>query len=91
MAEINLKPFHDAKLTQGEFAKLLGVSRVTVNMWVMGHHRPHKIVEGRVAKSLDLLARAVSDGSLPLSPNYRPKERIVQIKTVFAKLLTANR
>jgi DNA-binding XRE family transcriptional regulator len=62
-----------AGLTQGEFAHLCDVSRVTTNLWVKGRMGPNKFLKQRVADTLAALAAAVADGRLPLKDT--PKDR----------------
>ena len=52
-------------VTQGQFAKLVGVSRITVNTWVKGHFQPRPVVRHRVSTALRLIAKAIEAGSLP--------------------------
>lgn len=40
------------KLTQKQLAEKLGVSFITVNRWINGHHRPNKIQEYHIKKLL---------------------------------------
>lgn len=54
-----------AGIGQLEFAKLCGVSRVTVNNWVLGHTTPNKHVATKVGKQLALLKVAVRLRYLP--------------------------
>jgi DNA-binding XRE family transcriptional regulator len=87
----DFQPVFDAQLTQGEFARLLDINRVTVNMWFKGHANPHRMMTTRVTKVLALIKRAVDSGQLPLHPDTEHKDRMVRIKTIIAKLLTASR
>lgn len=52
-------------VTQGQFAKLVGVSRITVNTWVKGHFQPRPTIRHRVAQALKLIAKAIESGKLP--------------------------
>lgn len=57
------KELQSLGIFQGEFANLVGVSRVTVGHWCRGV-KPSKFA-GAVAKNmLDILKRAQADGSL---------------------------
>lgn len=82
---IDLSPVIAADIRQGEFAKLLNISRVTVNQWFNHHHQPHTLLAPKVRNYLDLIQAGIKDGQLPLSPNVGPKDRVLQIKTVIAK------
>jgi len=55
-----------AGLTQLQFGKLVGVSRVTVNTWVKGRFKPRSDLRARVAKATRLLDAAIIAGQLPV-------------------------
>lgn len=55
----------DAAISQVELAKALGVSRVTVNMWINGRMHPHHLHERRISAKLDALREAVAAGEIP--------------------------
>ncbi len=68
-----------AGLTQVEFAKLVNVTRVTVNHWVNGG-TPTKFLRGVVDEYLRQLEAAIEQGLLPqglkdLPPNAGESER----------------
>ena len=60
-----------AGLTQGQFAELAGVSRITVNTWVQGKFRPRPPQRTRVIRAVQLLEAAVRKQHLPLSADNR--------------------
>lgn len=60
-----------ANLTQAELAAALGVSRVTVNLWIKGKSKPHRLHAGEIKKRLALLKAAVESGTLPSSKASR--------------------
>lgn len=62
-----------AGLSQKQFASLIGVSRITVNTWVMGHFSPGRKVAGRVRTALDLLRQAVKAKQLPVDKDLPQK------------------
>lgn len=67
-------PIAAAGLTQGEFAKLIGMSRITVNKWAMSETGPARINDQQtVRRTLKMLAVAVKLGILPdaLPPRTR--------------------
>lgn len=64
-----------AKLTQEEFAKIAGVSRVTANMWVRAKVQPHKYVSTKIATLLRHLECAITFGTLPLPLKTDPLQR----------------
>lgn len=68
-----------AKLTQGELAAVLGVSRVTVNLWIKGKSKPHRLHAGDIRKRLAALRTVVESGKLPASKNERSAALIAAI------------
>jgi DNA-binding XRE family transcriptional regulator len=56
-----------AGVSQGQFAALVGVSRITANTWVRGHFKPRAPLAPRVRALLRLLHEAVEVGVLPVS------------------------
>lgn len=52
-------------LTQGEFAALVGVGRVTVYYWLSGARRPSRHLARRVRRALALLQDALDNDKLP--------------------------
>ena len=63
---MDLTPLKRAGVSQGQFADLLGVSRVTVNTWVVGRRAPTPKIRGRIHAVLRLLDEAVESGALPV-------------------------
>lgn len=63
-----------AGVTQGQFATVVGVERVTVNTWVRAKFRPRGIARARVSKLLALLAEAIEAGTLPVPVPDRRSE-----------------
>lgn len=55
-----------AGVSQGQFAEVLGVSRITVNTWVNGRNAPKPRLQRRVREFLMLLEQAVHNGTLPV-------------------------
>lgn len=54
-----------AGVTQGEFAELVGVSRVTVSIWICKTGKPSARFEAKVKRYLKCLSVAVKLGLLP--------------------------
>jgi transcriptional regulator with XRE-family HTH domain len=54
-----------SELTQRELAKLIGVSRVTVNRWLASECQPSPAILRYLRKALDVLNTAVDEGLLP--------------------------
>lgn len=68
-----------AGLTQREFGKLLGVSRVTANRWIHGYE-PHYLMQERVVDMLARIEEAVEANKLPLSVAYDRENRYEAIR-----------
>jgi transcriptional regulator with XRE-family HTH domain len=49
----------DARLSQEELAKYLGVCRVTINRWENKHFKPHRWIKKEVVARLTQLAKKV--------------------------------
>ncbi len=77
-----------AGLTQSEFAAIVEVSRVTVNMWVNAAVRPHSLVAKRVSKLLGLLGDALQANLLPL-PAGSHKGKEPRLKAIRSALRSA--
>jgi transcriptional regulator with XRE-family HTH domain len=58
-------------VSQADFASLVGVSRVTVNLWCNGK-RPGKFLVDRVHRLLDAVRKAGELGKLPL---HKPRRQ----------------
>lgn len=78
-----------AKVSQGEFAQVANVSRVTVNNWVHARLGVHSARQPRIEKLLNALHKAVELKKLPLSdvPHDR---RLLSIKQVVVEVSAAN-
>lgn len=61
-----------AGLTQGEFAWLCGVSRVTANKWLHGG-AVHPLLKSPTATMLDRIRKAVEKSALPLAYDAEAK------------------
>lgn len=64
----------EAGLTQGELARAIGVSRVTINLWLNGKMKPHRYNAANIAASLEILGKAIAQGLIP-RPLSRRKPR----------------
>lgn len=69
-----------AGLSQTEFGALVGVGRVTVNLWMNGKTKPSKWVAERVTQTLEQLQRAVDAGTLPVKAGFRDAQRFAKIQ-----------
>lgn len=78
MSRLDFGPIDRAYITQTEFAKILGVSRVTVANWTRGTE-PSPF-HGRAAQQLlDKIDEAVEEGRLPGDlENMVPTERTIE-------------
>lgn len=83
---MNFDIIKKAGLTTGDFAKIAGVSRVTVSLWVNGHALPHKLHSGLIDRLLQALEVEVDIGSLPLQGVARD-ERLQAIRKILTKRL----
>lgn len=65
-----------------EFAKIVGVNRVTVSTWVNGHFEPHNFIRPKVEKLLQAIDIAVDRELLPVAhdPAITKTDRIKAIK-----------
>lgn len=63
--EFDFSPLTVAKLSQGDFAAMIGVSRVTVNLWCNGRP-PSKFLVEKIQKTLDAVRKASDAGKLPI-------------------------
>ena len=68
-----------AKLTQTELAAALGVSRVTVNLWIKGKSKPHRLHAGDIKRRLTILRELVESGKLPVGKTARSAALIEEI------------
>lgn len=74
------------KITQGELAALLRVSRVAVNGWINGGSNMNPLRKPRVERLLRVIAQATADGHFPLRDTPRDK-RLPAIKKVLVNYL----
>ena len=56
-----------AGITQREFATIVGVSRVTANMWSRGKMNPHRLIKHNVERCVARIGWLVETGQLPLT------------------------
>jgi transcriptional regulator with XRE-family HTH domain len=76
-----------AGVSQGEFAVLCGVSRVTVNLWVNGRSTPHRYLVPHVTTVLDSIAAAFDAHRLPIPGHI--KKGSAHLSAVRAATATA--
>lgn len=80
-----------AGLTQVEFAEIVGVSRVTVNMWSRGRVKPSRFVRVKVLKTLSAIRKAVENKSLPADKALSAKARASAIRVALWRTQFRNR
>jgi DNA-binding XRE family transcriptional regulator len=78
-----------AGLTQQEFAKLTGVSRVTANMWVRGKMKPHRYLKTKAARVVSTLEKAIVNATLPIPKEVKSIDREAAIKQAFVQAYAA--
>lgn len=86
---VDFSPLTASKLTQGELAHLLKVTRVAVNGWVNGTMNVHPMRKPRVIRLLQVIAQATQDGHFPLRDTPRDK-RLPAIKKVLIDYLRSD-
>ena len=74
-----------AGLSQTEIAKVLGVSRVTLNLWLNGKMKPHRYHKHVVDARIALLNKAVEQNLIPKQDKKR-KPRHDAISAVLEQL-----
>ena len=77
----------DTDLSQVEFAEVLGVSRVTVNLWLHGKANPHRYNTDNVYATLVALRKASDKGLLPTKPAKGRPSRVPKIKEIISGLM----
>lgn len=66
-----------AGLKQKEFADLLGVTRTTVNLWVTGKMKPHRLLRTNVERALAALTKGIDSNQLPTHSKTNPSIKVV--------------
>ena len=78
----DFRPIKSAELTQGEFASLVGVTRTTANLWVVGKMNPNRYIRDHVEAVLAAITQAVENDQLPLpssTPKTKRAERLCEV------------
>lgn len=81
---MNFEVIKTSGLTQEEFAKILRVTRVTVNNWVHNKYPVHRLHADKVKRVLRAVGAAVDAGDFPVKATKRD-ERALQIKNVLTQ------
>ena len=84
---VDFTPLKAAKVTQGELASLLRVTRVAVNSWIHGTLNIHEMRKPMVVKYLNAIKEATDAGDLPISPDVQRDKRLAAIKKVLVPYL----
>ena len=74
------EPLEAAGLGPSDTARLLGVSRVTVSLWLHGHHKPHHLLADPLKRFLDAVRACVDTGTLPVPRDVIRRERGLYIR-----------
>jgi len=72
----------DAALTLADYARLLGVTRVTIHTWSHGRASPHKLLREKNDDLMLSVNKAIKAGALPLKAVPRPKRAAVLEKVI---------
>lgn len=67
-----------AGMSQLEFATLVGVNRVTANLWVRGKMSPHRFISQKIAQVIEAMQSAIDHQELPISADT-PKLKRMQL------------
>lgn len=82
---MDLSAAAESGLTQTELAQVLGVSRVTINLWLNGKMKPHRYNAENVKRRLELLQEAMRRNLIP-KPNPQRKPRHAAIKAALSQV-----
>lgn len=77
-----LKP---AKVSVTDFAKIAGVSRVTVSQWVNGRMKPHRLHLSKIEKLVTAIEKAVENKELPIPSGMDKTASLKRVKQVILK------
>lgn len=78
-----------AGLSQGEYALLIGVSRVTVNQWFTGKSVPRNANKEKVKTMRRILKVALAKQFLPLPNGLDVNTRITELQRITTKIKAA--
>lgn len=84
---IDFSVVRESDLSQVELAHVLGVSRITVNLWLNGKSSPHRYNEGNVSAKITALNKAIKDKMLPVKPAKGKAPRAPAIKALVDSLI----
>lgn len=66
-------------LTQSELAKVLDVSRVTINLWANGKMKPHRLHAEAITGKIKALRLAVELGLIPKAVRGKPRHDAIML------------
>jgi DNA-binding XRE family transcriptional regulator len=75
-----------AGLTQTELAKVLGVSRVTLNMWLHGKMKPHRLHAKDIESRMELVMRAINLNLIPPKPRRGSRDAAIAVAVEKANI-----
>jgi DNA-binding XRE family transcriptional regulator len=73
----------NAGMSLSDYARLLGVTRVTIHSWSHGRSQPHKLLREKNEELMSAVTRATDAGELPLKGVSRSNRVEVMKTTVF--------
>lgn len=76
-----------AKITQKDFATIIGVSRVSVNNWMHGDTM-NPLRSAKVQKALVAIERGITEGDFPMATIKDDELRLQKIKKIIYDQLT---
>jgi len=90
---MDFQVLQDTGVSQGEFARLMGVSRVTVNNWCRGHSTPRGDRAKKARQLILVLRRCGEAGMLPDRLDSAKKTdtqtRMRVIKSALSEIIAA--
>jgi len=72
-----------AGISQSDFAKIIGVSRVSVSKWMTGKAAPHHLHAKRIGQLVTAVHMATEAGDLPLPKGLDSNQVVRRVKQVL--------
>lgn len=73
-----------AGISQREFAALAGMTRVTVNRWIVGERKPQEATRKKAEDTLKRLEVLINEGHLPLPRKHTSANlRMAALRRLF--------
>jgi transcriptional regulator with XRE-family HTH domain len=76
-----------AGLSQTDFSKIIGVSRVSVSKWVTGKAKPHQLHTKRITQLVTAIQMATEAGDLPLPKGMDSSQVVRRVKQILVTRL----